>query len=542
MFLGCHLVTCSVVFAHVMSTCDVDSLNVHFTFQVWWEGGKNPFCVSDAGKSPTLFPADPPTFTSNKFYPGTQSAERVPLHSESEEAWTDLVALVLALDVSQPIPQGSAPWCGRRLVIAFFLLGFGILCLIGCSYMESGRSKLGLFGTGSIVLLVAEFWRRCGKDVGVVLRASSSHTVLKTKNDLRSSKKSEASLKLQKENQELKAMVAAFQSGKPFQPAANTTSLLMQSLTALTGVAPTANVVATDFGLLCEGDVVQVIHLPSSPSLVDKRGVVKVVGNGLVTVVFPGKLHLDLERSCLTKVLLKDDDQDLEVLLDLVYDALDLKVEKQIDSSGMTGAGKSEIYAPLSSSATQQLMSQAKKVKDALVLWSSRSALFPNWPKKFWETVGNLEPLEPLLMTILKLFGYLGEGKGVMPRTTDLKTKLEELESQGAPSHSMVLFKMQGDGAWTDDSATEGMEAWETSLSADLKRAGPEIYMAFRSSGLRNVRDWAQSMFSVDKRSGPLYLELFNHATVIDYVAAGGTGCQADTLKLLGSWLRVRLG
>ena len=68
MFLGCHLVTCSVVFAHVMSTCDVDSLNVHFTFQVWWEGGKNIFCVSDAGKSPTLFPADPPTFTSNKFY------------------------------------------------------------------------------------------------------------------------------------------------------------------------------------------------------------------------------------------------------------------------------------------------------------------------------------------------------------------------------------------------------------------------------------------------------------------------------------------
>ena len=49
-----------------------------------------------------------------------ESAERVPLHSESEEAWTDLVALVLALDVSQPIPQGSAPWYGSRLVIAFF--------------------------------------------------------------------------------------------------------------------------------------------------------------------------------------------------------------------------------------------------------------------------------------------------------------------------------------------------------------------------------------------------------------------------------------
>ena len=40
---------------------------------------------------------------------GTQSAERVPFHSESGEAWTDLVALVLALDVSQPIPHGIAP-------------------------------------------------------------------------------------------------------------------------------------------------------------------------------------------------------------------------------------------------------------------------------------------------------------------------------------------------------------------------------------------------------------------------------------------------
>ena len=50
--------------------------------------------------------------------------------------------------------------------------------------------------------------------------------------------------------------------------------------------------VPTDFGRLRKGDVVQVIHLPSSPWLVDKRGVVKVVGNGLVTIVFLGKLHL----------------------------------------------------------------------------------------------------------------------------------------------------------------------------------------------------------------------------------------------------------
>ena len=66
---------------------------------------------------------------------GTQSAERVPFHSESDEAWTDLVALVLALDVSQPIPHGIAPWYGQRWMIALFLMVLGIICLILCSYM-----------------------------------------------------------------------------------------------------------------------------------------------------------------------------------------------------------------------------------------------------------------------------------------------------------------------------------------------------------------------------------------------------------------------
>ena len=42
---------------------------------------------------------------------------------------------------------------------------------------------------------------------------------------------------------------------------------------------------------------------------------------------------------------------------------------------------------------------------------------------------------------------------------------------------------------------------------------------------------------STFRRSGPLYLELFNHATVIDYVAAGGKGNQADTLELVPTYL-----
>ena len=80
------------------------------------------------------------------------------------------------------------------------------------------------------------------------------------------------------------------------------------------------------------------------------------------------------------KVRLKDETL---VLLDLVGDALDLKVEKSIDSSGVTGAASPRSTPPFLRRQLKHLMSQAKKVKDALVLWSSRSALFPNWPKKF---------------------------------------------------------------------------------------------------------------------------------------------------------------
>lgn len=107
------------------------------------------------------------------------------------------MALVLAVDVSQPIPHGVAPWYGQRWVIALFLMVLGISCLILCSYMDSGRAKLSFFCGGALTLLLAEIWRRCGRDVGIV------ESFFKNKLDLRSNKRSEASLKLQQENQRI---------------------------------------------------------------------------------------------------------------------------------------------------------------------------------------------------------------------------------------------------------------------------------------------------------------------------------------------------
>lgn len=61
------------------------------------------------------------------------------------------------------------------------------------------------------------------------------------------------------------------------------------------------------------------------------------------------------------------------------------------------------------------------------------------------------------------------------------------------------------------DTADEpGMESWENALSSELKRAAPEIYLSIRALEVRNTRDWINSMFAADRRTGPQYLELFN--------------------------------
>lgn len=96
----------------------------------------------------------------------------------------------------------------------------------------------------------------------------------------------------------MKALVASLRDGKPVEPITSNPTPLMQSLSALTGVARTADVVTTDLGPLCKGDVVQVTGLTSSPSLCDKKGVVKDLEASQITVLFPGKLHLQT-RSCL---------------------------------------------------------------------------------------------------------------------------------------------------------------------------------------------------------------------------------------------------
>ncbi|CAE7850704.1 unnamed protein product, partial [Symbiodinium necroappetens] len=122
-------------------------------------------------------------------------------------------------------------------------------------------------------------------------------------------------------------------------------------------------------------------------------------------------------------------------------------------------------YAPLQGQ--ENMLEQAKKVKDLLVQWHGRSALLPVWAKSFWQEVGLLEPLERRLKVLLLAQGYLGRGVGTPPRFKELKEKLEELAAAGAVSHSLEAFRAQESLAWQDE-GEEGLEGWEDAAQSML--------------------------------------------------------------------------
>ncbi|CAE7268151.1 unnamed protein product, partial [Symbiodinium sp. CCMP2456] len=121
---------------------------------------------------------------------------------------------------------------------------------------------------------------------------------------------------------------------------------------------------------------------------------------------------------------------------------------------------------------------------------------------------------------------------GTPPRFKELKEKLEELAAAGAVSHSLDAFRAQESLAWQDE-GDDGPEGWEASLPPDLKRAGPEIYASMKASGVRCVRDWVNSMFSVDQRHSAHYVDLFNLASLVDFKAKEGGTSQAKILSII---------
>ena len=460
----------------------------------------------------------------------TQGSERVPLHVGSEDLWQDMVTVLMASEtVKSMSPQQRFPWWGRVWVIAIFIECLAICGVYISTGLTAGRSKL-LAVFGSILIgLLGFLWGTFGWDLSRGLRASEKLEVSKLDLDRMSVKSRASSARLREENARLKRLVdERVESQKDSQAhedclrragVASGDGALMASLEALSGVPPTS-------GGLEKGAIVQFSNDFGMRKLRSARGVVcRVMDDSVDVKLVDGTLCEDVDRRFVQAVPLSESDPLYSSLMNLVFEVLGM-------SSAQPAEEEAKVYAPLAGSTSLVVMEQAKIVKEALSRWSARAALVPQWPKHFWGEVGLIPKLDPVLKGVLQAHGYLGDGKGVLPRHADLLKKLEEFESQGAPSHSAALFKLQ-EVAGVDEAEDTGMEAWETSLSSDLKRAAPEIYLSIRSAGTRNTREWVNSMFPVEKRSGPHYLEMFNCATLVDYEASMAKGGQADVLRRL---------
>ena len=439
----------------------------------------------------------------------TQGSERVPLHVGSEDLWQDMVTVLMASETIKSMsPQQRFPWWGRVWVIAIFMECLAVVGVYMATGLTAGRSKL-MAVFGSIMMgLLGFLWGTFGWDLSKGLRASEKFEMSKLDLDRMSVKSRASSARLREENARLKKLVEERVEGQKDSHAhddclkragvASGDGALMASLEALSGVSPAARPQTSDS--LEKGAIVQFSNDFGMRKVRNARGVVcRVMDDSVDVKLGDGTLLDDVDRRFVQAVPLSETDPLYSSLMNLVFEVLGM-------SSAKPSGEEAKVYAPLAGSTSLVVMEQAKIVKEALSRWSARAALVPQWPKHFWSEVGLIPKLDPVLKGVLQAHGYLGDGKGVLPRHADLFKKLEEFESQGAPSHSAALFKLQ-EVADVDEAEEPG--------------------------GTRNTREWVNSMFPVEKRSGPHYLEMFNCATLVDYEASMAKGGQADVLRRL---------
>lgn len=472
----------------------------------------------------------------------TQGAEKVSAHADSEELWQDMIIVLLGTEtITEDSPMFNFPFWGRPWLIGLGCEILGFFLFYITSWFEAGRPKLVLATFGLIVCASGIVWYLAGWPLFGKLRASGSDlTSVRPVDPEKMSLKSRASSQgLRAENLRLKSLLDevsktrdASQGSQQLQNlgVASGPDGLMKSLEALGKSDPPKEAIKWEKGAV-------ILVGPSFPvaTAVGQRGVVFGVSETSLTLkLLDGSFHHGVKPTLVESSVLKDSDKDYSLLMPLIFEALDLS-QPPTHEPGLKVIDQSS-YTPLATGTVQRVMIQAKQIKESLVQWSAKSALFPHWPKLFWADVGRLEPLDGILRGVLLAHGYLGDGVGVVPRSQDLEKKLEELSHQGAPSHSSALFKLQGSSPNGDleDDGDNGLESWENALSSELKRAAPEIYLAIRGSGVRNTRDWINSMFPIDRRNGPQYLELFNCATLVDFeITKAKTGTQSEILKVL---------
>ena len=412
----------------------------------------------------------------------TQSFLRFPSLRENGDAWREL---------TEALREGTQTKAVPRTFILWGCFGGGACVLLSTLFVSMSGRMLLWSVLGAVCLAVAgEAWRRWGADV-----EWSAGTPF---------------LGQERELQGFEATAPALDTGSSVRPQLS--------------IVPAV------------GSVVKFKECTDKPQLSHCFGVVERREGGVLAIALAGGALVegvspsDITLSALTDV-------EPPSVRELLHSQLQRGGENTAVSREVTGSvtkaaevAEAASYVPLQGQT--RLLDQAKKVKESLVLWHGRSAMLPVWAKSFWHEVGLLEPLEQRLKALLLAQGYLGRGVGSPPRFKELKEKLDEMSTAGAVAHSLDAFRAQESVAWMEE-GDEGPESWEAALPPDLKRAGPEIYSSMKASGVRCVRDWVNSMFSVDQRQSAHYVDLFNLASLVDFKAKEGGASQSKVLSII---------
>ena len=458
---------------------------------------------------------------------GVQTKSRLQHLTSDDDAWQEACSTVADMVSVEPVEQGRS-WSFWGMWLSILISG---LCT-GAVYFVSwtGRGSLMLTSLAivsgtSAFFCARRFWVAKGRMSSAEGLPRSSHH----------SEGEPSRLQTPVRNMDRTSQVLPENGPRPGGP-----SELMQSLTSLSRQPDNPVLAATGASRSASWQpaIGQVVKVEADDRYRDFSGEIGVVAglpDGLLDVkLLSGALLFSIPASCLRPHRFAEQDSDKAIAESIVEEVLarpvtegaaaETIVSKQAEVSDL-------VYAPLSRQSMEQVQEQGKAVKSLLVKWSSRAALLPSWSKNFWLEVHAIKNLDPRVSSLLRTHGYLGDGAGTPPRVTELKEKLGELESSGALSHSSALFDLGGDDQW--QAGLEDEEGWEATLPPDLKRAGPEIYASFRSAGARSAREWLNQMIPLEKRNDGTYIDLFNQASLVDFVIRDAKGSHPKALSLI---------
>ena len=503
---------------------------------------------------------------------GTKAALKFKALTESEDAWHDMVTLLLT-SVERDASSKGPFWATRRAVCAWlFLLG----CMLGYAtgFELAGRTKFWLVCSSTALFVAAEVWRRCGFDLLSVSRSdffgpqpSVSYANFNKAEDQVSV--GSASSQIRQENKDLKdklKFLEATMSGNvapPLPPPAGAPPLpggvkpsgiadgqcspLMSALKDLAAGSSDGPMFTSahtaSSAVQASPPVVQpkVVFAPTLGSAFKLINIQDVSLTGAVGVVSSSSLD---KSGCFSGRL--RDGRDLSGLSNhfvtwlsieetaVVPELQELMYQVIVDSDGPqppTAAEATQIYAPLSGAAKDKVKKEAKIVKELLAKWHSRASVMSTWAKCFWIEVAKVNVSAPQLKIILQSHGYVGASTCSPPRHEELRKQLVELESAGQSGQSMSSVLLDDIEEWALD---EDMNCWGDCISPTLERAAPEIFRDIMNSSCKSIRDFINSYFPMDKREGSdIYLELFKHAATVDFLVAKNRHSSLALMKAL---------